>query len=215
MNEADKERLNNRLELCEAVLLSLAVLATAWCAYQSTLWSGIQTFRLAESNAKSRLAAQRQLLDSQRRLLDGNIIMHFVDAVVDKRTDLRDFYLHRVHSELRDALQAWLDTNPLENREAPAHPGAMPEFAKVLKQTDAEFQKLHDEAMEILRSATEANHNADNYVLLTVLFASVLCFVGLSGKFDPSRIRVGLIVLATLIFFTTLAMVLLLPLANE
>lgn len=215
MDSLEKDRLNYRLELCEAVLLSLGVLATAWCAYQSTLWSGIQTFRLASANATSRLATQKQLLASQARLLDASIIMHFVDAVVERKTELRDFYLNRVRPELRVALQAWLDTNPLENPNSPPHPGAMAEFAKVHVNADEDFQKLQDEGEEKLRAATEANHTSDNYVLLTVLFASVLCFVGLSGKFDPSRIRVGLIVLATLIFVTTLTMLVLSPLANE
>jgi len=38
-------------ELIVAVILGLTTLGSAWSAYQSGLWSGIQTFRLAESTA--------------------------------------------------------------------------------------------------------------------------------------------------------------------
>jgi len=38
-------------ELLVAVILGLATLDSAWSAYQSALWSGVQTFRLAESTA--------------------------------------------------------------------------------------------------------------------------------------------------------------------
>jgi hypothetical protein len=46
-------------ELLVAVILGLATLGSAWSGYQSGLWSGIQTFRLAESTAAGRRAGEK------------------------------------------------------------------------------------------------------------------------------------------------------------
>jgi len=35
---------SRRLEIASAMLLGLAATASAWCGYQSNLWTGVQTF---------------------------------------------------------------------------------------------------------------------------------------------------------------------------
>ncbi len=41
---------------------------------------------------------------------------------------------------------------------------------------------------------------ADRYVLLTVVFASVLFFAGISEKFEESAVRIGVLVMGTILF---------------
>lgn len=212
----DNDRVKSRLEIAEAVLLSLAVLGTAWSAYQSTLWSGIQTFRLAEANARGREAAAQQMLAEQQRTIDGVLIMHFLEAMVQRKQDVVEFYLTRSRPEMRAALKAWLDTNPLENPEAPAHPGLMAEYAKkVPLQFEEEQQRLRAESDRKMRDAMAANQTGDSYVLLTVLFATVLCFVGLASKFKSPRVRVAVIGLAALLLTITSVVLAMYPLARE
>src|SRR5262245_15050379 len=136
---ADKsDRLKMRLGMTEAVVLALAVLGTAWCAYQATLWNGIQTFRLADANGKARLALGEQLLADQQFTLDGNVMLHFVDALVEKNDNVADFYLKRARPELRAVLQSWHDSRPLENSDAPVHPAATREYQSLrAKATEA------------------------------------------------------------------------------
>lgn len=38
-------------EIAAAILLSIATVLTAWCAYQATRWSGVQSIRYAEASA--------------------------------------------------------------------------------------------------------------------------------------------------------------------
>ena len=193
----DSDRINRRLEILEAVLLSLAVLGTAWSAYQGTLWSGIQTFRLADANGKGREATAKQLLAAEQRTLDGNIMMNFVQAVVEKKPKVVEFYLKRTRPEMRAALKAWLDTNPLENAEAPAHPGVMAEYASsVPRKFEAEHQSLRAEGDRKMQEANEANNISDNYVLMTVLETSprFLCFVSLASKFEGDGVRIAVLV---------------------
>jgi hypothetical protein len=57
-------------ELLVAVILGLATLGSAWSGYQSGLWSGIQTFRLAESTAAGRRAGEKSVNANQLRGVD-------------------------------------------------------------------------------------------------------------------------------------------------
>ncbi|MGH7248853.1 MAG: hypothetical protein ACREH9_12180, partial [Pseudomonadota bacterium] len=41
---------SRRLEIASAVLLGLAATASAWCGYQSNLWTGVQTFSLVAAD---------------------------------------------------------------------------------------------------------------------------------------------------------------------
>lgn len=212
----DNDRINRRLEIVEAVLLSLAVLGTAWCAYEGTRWSGIQTFRMAEANAKAREATAKQVLAEQQRTLDGLIIMNIVQAVVEKKENVVEFYLTRSRPEMRAALKAWLATKPLENAEAPAHPLLMAEYVqKVPLKFEEENQRLRAEGDQKMKEAMEANQTGDNYVLMTVLFATVLCFVGMGSKFQMPRLRIVVLTFAGLILTITIVVLALYPVARE
>ncbi len=181
----DRDRLTHRLEIVEAVLLSLAVLGTAWCAYEGTRWGGIQTFRIAEANASAREAAAKQVLAEQQHTLDAIVIMNLVQAVVEKKEKVVEFYVTRLRPELRAAFTAWLATKPLENADAPAHPLVMGEYVnKVPLKFDEDYQRLRAEGDQKMKEAMAANQIADNYVLMTVMFASVLCVGGMASKFE-------------------------------
>src|SRR5438034_1851477 len=43
----EKRETSRWLDIGSAIVLALATMASAWCGYQSALWSGVQTFRLA------------------------------------------------------------------------------------------------------------------------------------------------------------------------
>ena len=55
-------------------------------------------------------------------------------------------------------------------------------------------------ADEFFEQASEENEISDQYVLLTVMFASVLFFAGVSGKFASHVIDLVMLVFAGLVF---------------
>ena len=59
--------------------------------------------------------------------------------------------------------------------------------------------------------ASEASQTADRYVLLTVLFASVLFFGGISGKFKSQIIDFGMLAMAILMFLVVIAVLISYP----
>ena len=73
----------------------------------------------------------------------------------------------------------------------------MPEY-KLPQQ--AEAQRLEAQAAQLSDQADQANEQSDQYVLLTVIFAMVLFFGGISGKFqwrviDLAMLALGVVVL--------------------
>jgi hypothetical protein len=61
-------------------------------------------------------------------------------------------------------------------------------------------EELRTEAEAAAGVAAEANQTGDNYVLTTVLFASVLFFAGISSKFSGRWVRIALVTVGFLAF---------------
>ena len=56
--ESQISRFDRWIEFLSATVLALATVATAWCAYQSTLWGGDETVHRAAANAANVKSAQ-------------------------------------------------------------------------------------------------------------------------------------------------------------
>src|SRR5213596_2648561 len=61
----------------------------------------------------------------------------------------------------------------------------------------------------------QANQFSDQYVLLTVLFATVLFFGGISGTFRSRRLQLTAFAIAVLLFVVTVVSLGTMPICNE
>jgi hypothetical protein len=200
------------VEIACAIVLSLATTASAWCAYQSTLWGGVQLFRLVAANAASRKASELNITALQYRAFDIAIGLSYMEAVFRADKKQEDFLRGRFRPELKKAMDAWLATDPLNNPAAPRGPFIMAEYVQQ-ELIDAKHQ--NDMAAQQQAAAQSANEISDTYVLLTVLFASVLFFGGIGGTFQSSRLRSVVFVIALALFAVTLVTLGTLPICNE
>ena len=64
-------------------------------------------------------------------------------------------------------------------------------------------------------AAERANHNADTYVLLTTMFATVLFFAGIAGTVNAHRLRITILVIALTLFVVTLVILGTMPICHE
>src|SRR5262245_29464817 len=80
LNSLNTEKQNARLEIYNTIILAVATLCAAWCSYQGSLWNGIQTFRLADSNRYSRLSQQSLIRGDQAKTMEESAIISFMDA---------------------------------------------------------------------------------------------------------------------------------------
>jgi hypothetical protein len=177
--------------------MSIATVATAWCAYQSAEWGGEQSFQLGESHRAGREASLQASLAAQRRSLDAALFMEWIGAIATDNEPLEEFYLERFRPGMRVAVDAWRAMDPRNNPDAPPHPFVLPEYTVT---EDSIAVAAETESAETWALARIYDQRADRYVLLTVVFASVLFFAGISEKFEEDQVRIGILVMGTLLF---------------
>jgi hypothetical protein len=200
------------IEITRALVLALATVASAWCAYQSTRWNDVQTFRLTEASEASRQSAMHSIAGMQVRSFDGTMFLHYLEACSQGQKQTESLLLSRFRPELKVAMEAWLKTRPFDNPHAPPHPFRMSEYVLDEEVEAARLSQVHKEG---LSNAQEANRIADAYVLLTVMFASVLFFGGIGGTASLPWLRQTLGGLATMFFFGTILYLATMPICRE
>ena len=206
-NQADEES-THLVDIGMAVVLSLATLASAWCAYQSSLWGGAQTFRLVSAFQAGRALTEKVLVTNQWRVFDASMFIEYAAARSEGSAELEEFLYNRFRPEMRRAVDTWLETDPFEDPKAPPHP-FQPEWYKLPEEREASRQQ--EQGMRSYADAQEMNQISDTYVLLTVLFASVLFFGGMAGTFTSARIELIFGAIAVVLFLAVLGYTLTMP----
>ena len=187
-------------------------MSSAWCAYQSTLWGGVQTFRLAAANKAGRESAAATLAGLQGRALDASMGIDWMQARYEGNERQEKFLFDRFRPEMKTAVEAWLKTDPFNNPKAPVGPLRMAEYV----QPELAEAALHEEvSAREYAGAMQANQTSDAYVLLTVLFASVLFFGGIAGTLESRRLRVIIMSIALVLFVVTVVFLGSMPICNE
>jgi hypothetical protein len=199
-------------EIACAIVLALATTASAWCAYQSKLWSGAQMARANAAVRASREGAVNSLAALQARAFDASMFIAFMQARMEQKSSLEAFLAQRFRPEMKPAVEEWLKLDPLNNPAAPPSPFRMAEY--VQKET-AEVTRQEELAAKAMAASREARRCSDDYVLLTVIFASVLFFGGIARAFDSRHLRLVLAALAVLLFLGTLVALTTMPICHE
>ena len=195
------------IELVSALLLALATISAAWCAYQSTRWSGVQANAYASAGANRQESVRASSEYGAQVNIDVAVFMAWVQARRAQDADLAGFWEERFRAEFKPAFDAWLDSVPA-GQIPPGSPFALAEYAPASRVLAEELErKAEDSAAE----AREANQTGDNFVLLAVLFASVLFFAGVGTKFKGYRVRVAMVALASVFYLVTTFLVFSLP----
>ena len=172
-------RFDRWIELMSALILALATVCTAWYGYQASRWGGEQTTHYFEAVSAGLRGAHLANQGNQVMALHVNPFVEWSAAASQGNQVLADFLYQRFTPELKNALDASLATNPQHNPQAPTAPFAMPQY--VLPEY-VESDRLAQVADKLFKQASEENEISDRYVLLTVIFASVLFFAGINGK---------------------------------
>ena len=204
----ENHRFDRWIEFLSAALMALAAICTAWCGYQAARWSGVQAISFIEALAahQDSIKQSNQAVLTQSMHID--LFVEWTSAVTIGNQQQANFLFERFPAELKMAAEAWLKLEPETNPDAPPSPFAMQEY--VLEQ-NKESANLSAEADEMFATATQANRTADNYVLLTVIFATVLFFGGISGKFKSHTVDLAMLILAFVLFTIGLVVMLSFP----
>ena len=112
-------------------------------------------------------------------MIDVAAFLDYIDAVEAGDTRKEQFIYQRFPPKFRRAMDAWLATKPLSNPKAPSSPFVTREFLRGLKSGS---QRYDAQAAVSFNAALTAHGHADNYLLLTVIFAAVSFLAGISTK---------------------------------
>ena len=216
------EALTHNLELAATILMAIAVVLTAWTAFQSAKWSGTQAIHFSEAGAARTESTVFSTTAGQQIQVD---ISSFTTWLTTLQDDIRSgdeetppsaseyvpssdtlsgFFFNRFREEFKPAVDAWLNTEPFDDPAAPETPFDMPEYQ--LEATGT-ADDLMAEADEFARLARVANQNSVNYVILTVLAAMVIFFAGLSTQLiRPRNKMLSLGMGVVLLVFTVILM---------
>ena len=183
------------MEIAATVLLSIAVVATAWSGYQAALWDGIQARDYTQASAARTSAAQNNLEANQNRIIDLSLVESYLDARAIGQLQLAEFYRSRMRDELRPAFDAWILLQPETNFDVPRSPQYMPQYHLAAEERATALNEASDERFQ---SGESANSASDTYIATTLFFASVLFFGAISERFEFRLARIALLVLAAL-----------------
>jgi hypothetical protein len=191
------------LEITEAVVLSLIAIATALSGYEAAKWDGRQGFLYGTSVRLRVEAAAAATEGGQQRLLDVATFNTWIVAHESKNENLADLYARRFSPEYRVAFEAWLKTDPFARQDAPVGPAFMPEYHNALLEKSA---RLDAAAQTAFAQGTEARVISEKFVRGSVLLAIVIFLVALAQRFKIQKVRVGLIIVSSLVMTYALAM---------
>lgn len=204
----------DRIELIATIVMAAAAILTAWAAFQSAKWSGIQAIEFSTANAARIESTRLDTRAGQLASVDVDVFLSWLEAVSNELDEgvevfspdgsytpaegtLSAFFFERMRDDFRPALEAWLDMRPLANPEAPATPFLTDEYQ--IEDAVAADAKL-EEAGQHTEAALQANQNSDNHVLTAVALALAIFFAGVSSKLASHRNRWIAISLGAVIF---------------
>jgi len=165
--------------VASVVLISVAAVLTALCGYQSGRWSGHQARQYNVANAKRIASAEAADRANVLTAIDVALFLQYVDAVDASNGKKAQFIFARFRPEMRAAMEAWLATKPRANPKAPSSPFVMRQYSLA---TRAQASRLETAAGADFEEAQAANQHADDFLLLTVIFAGVSFLGGMSTK---------------------------------
>jgi len=193
------------IELLAATLLAIAAISSAWSAYESGRWGGVQATAFSEAAGLRDQANAERATGDQLVSIDAGIFTQWAaafagadDSIENPNEDdeLTSFLFGLMRDEFRPAMDAWIALEPVKTEGAPKSPFEMPEYS--LSQY-ANAETLMEQSTAKGQEARNANQTSDDYVLSTVLFASVLFFAGISAKFKSRRVRVFMLAVGILV----------------
>ena len=195
----DKRPPGHVRETVVIIVLSITAVLTAWCGFESSKWSGEMSIAFSQASSARIEAARQEGMANAARQADLSIWGVYVQARAQGDAALATYVERRFTPHFEVAYRAWI-----AEREPTLGPFRMKEYVPPgTTEAAAADQRADGRFADALRN----NQRADNYTILTVLFALVLFFAAASTRLG--RPRAQWVLLGVAITFLVIAMVIL------
>jgi hypothetical protein len=182
------------------IVLSITAVLTAWCGFESSKWSGEMSIAFSQASSARIEAARQEGIANAARQADLSIWGVYVQARAQGDAALATYVERRFTPHFLVAYRAWI-----AEREPTLGPFRMKEYVPPgTTEAAAADQRADSRFADALRN----NQRADNYTILTVLFALVLFFAAASTRLGRPRaqwILLGVAITALVIAIVILA----------
>jgi hypothetical protein len=184
-------------EIVAVLMLSMATLGVAWSGYQAARWGGIQSQEFAEAATARNLANRADSDADEERLQDLLTFNRWLDATINGNDGLARLVESQFRRAFEPAFIAWVAANPMVRAGSTAGATGSPLHSSEYRRADKQrSDRLETVAAAHFAAGHQATEHADRYVFVTVFFAAVLFFAGISIRFEWNPARVALLVLA-------------------
>lgn len=185
----DTVQVSRILEVATVLLLALATVGSAWSAFQVSRWNGVETDEARISGALRIEGSRQYSMATQAVAYDAAIVAQYAQAVVDGNTDLQAFLRATlVRPDFLPILEAWQ-----ADVAAGTFPENLVEDEEYLNELFAESRASDEAAAAATVRSEEAGATADEYVTLTLFFATALFFAGVTASFRTRLTKLFLI----------------------
>jgi hypothetical protein len=201
-SESFLERIEHHwIEIAAAALMALATIMSAFCAYQSSWWHSKEAMHYNSSDQALIKTSDLKDKMNQETAVDIDMLSNYLNALAQGDTHLASIYQNEAFSDaLKKVFPMWEQAKASGKPDVPKTPFQMPEYKpRHFQETVATQTYAHSESQK----AKQASDHANGYLLLTVLFASVLFFAGIGTKFSTKGLKLSVLSMGALIFIAS------------
>ncbi len=197
--------------LAAAIILSLATLASAWCGYQASEWSGIYAQESQRANGERFVAARQAEIADRHLTIDLMAFSDWSQATLSGNEVLATEMEARFVPRFRRAFEAWMDQPIAKGSVLPA--GTPFDKAEYVSPAQTELDAANARVTEALDIADYASGISSRYVLTSVLFASVLFLAGIASKLSHRHLGHAVIGVAGVSLLIAIGLMFTVPIA--
>jgi len=180
----------HRLEVGSAAVLAIATVLAAWCAYQSTRWTGVMATAFSEANTNRAESIRLDTQGTSAIAIDVQSFLGWVGAVRDADGPSAAELRARFRPEFKTVFEAWLGRAPGTTVSLTDLPPGTPfdrsDYGPALLKASDDLAKA---AEQRFADARAANQTGDNYVLVAVLMSIGLFLAGTARQFRSMRLE--------------------------
>lgn len=203
------EERSERIELVATILLGVATVASAWCAYQSELWNSHQLQLMADASVADNESLRATDVATSNAIVDATTFATLLQSAAENDQRAVDLIRSRTRPPFRVLLDEWYAKR--SGRELP--PGTPFQDPRYRAQAEQPAAQLSARALSILKAANRANDSGDRFQMRTVLLAMSLFFLGIAGQLNARSARRLAVIFGALVLLLTLLSLARLPIA--
>ncbi len=179
-------------EVVTVLLLAVASVGSAWSAFQVSQWNGVET-DAARASAAFRIEASREYtLATQTVAYDAAAVSSYAEAIAAENEELQTFLRETiVRPGFRPIIDQWK-----EQIDAGEVPTNLVQNQQYLEELFADSGATDAKALAASVRSEVAGDTADDYIRLTLYFATALFFAGITASFKTRFPRLLLLAMA-------------------